>query len=55
MNENYQKVQQIILALQMNEQVVNPAFAGQYINTPTIKGSERISLITELVTLLTTA
>lgn len=54
MNENYQKIQQIIQVLQLQEQVVNPSFAGQYIGTPTIKNTDREALIAKLVKLLIT-
>lgn len=52
MNENYQKAQQIMQALQMTEQKVNPNNPSMYIAEPVICGLERERLVSELVNLL---
>lgn len=52
MNEKTQKINQIIQALQMQEQVSNPSGMG-FIMQPVIIGDNRTKLINELVLLLT--
>lgn len=53
MNENYQKIQQIMEALRLSEQVQNPLNPMQPIHNYMITGEAREALIAELVKLLT--
>ncbi len=52
MNENFQKAQQIMQALQLTEQKVNPNNPSMYISEPVITEEDRAKLVTELVKLL---
>jgi hypothetical protein len=53
MIEYNQKAQQIMNALQMQEQEINPANPMQIINKPLVTGEDRTALIKELVKVLT--
>jgi hypothetical protein len=53
MIEYNQKAQQIMNALQMQEQEINPANPMQIINKPLVTGEDRQKLISELVKVLT--